>query len=364
MKRWLLLLCGGLLAAQEAAPFAEEGSRWWMPTGLLRAETEHFDLGPGKEPIHRQRARLHLRWEIGEGPFQLLLGSVHSLSSTSNQKDIPWFENLRSNGSGLDLAAVKVQGFREGGGGELSGGLIENPLIVGESLWDPQLRVIGGSGRLLWRNESVEELGLRAVAGDVRLIDGGRVKLSAGQAVFRLNTGAVRWTAHAGEWRLEPRQEDAWKFLRQNPGTSITTYGVYGSSSTTVAAYPSTSFDFRVWGFGLDSQGPLPFEIKAQRHTHTHLSDRGEELQVWIGSPRRAWWPQAGWIRQRLDDTGALASVNGDQWWFHANADGNLYVLALNLPRRWRLEGRHMDQVRRGTTTKITRESLALIARF
>jgi hypothetical protein len=368
MKLWPLLLCGGLLAAQEApaqaAPFSEEGTAWWLPSGILRAETERFDLGPGKEPIHRQRAQLHLRWELGQGPFQLLLGSAHSMSSTSNQKDIPWFENMRSNGSSLDLAAIKLQGLREAGGGELSAGLVENPLWVGESLWDPQLRVLGGSGRLFWRNESIEELGLRAIAGDVRLIEGGRVKLAAGQMIFRLNTGAVRWTLHAGEWRLEPRQEDASKFLRQNPGSYTTAYGSYGASSTTTLMYPDPSFHYRLWGLGADSQGPFPFEIKAQRQLRTGSSDRGEELQIWLGSPRRAWWPQAGWIRQRLDDAGALASVNGDQWWFHANADGNLYVLALNLPHRWRLEGRHMDQVRRGATTHVIRESLALIARF
>lgn len=363
----LLPFCTCTLLAQaggeEDRPFVEETPRWWMPAGLLRLERERFDLEPGKPDFERTRARLHLRWEGGGDHLRWLLGSLHGLSNERNAEDLPRFENLRSNGSSLDLASLQLRGLGDSMGGDVQAGLLENPLLASEALWDPNLRVIGGGGRVFWRGESVEELGLRAVSGQVRLLAGGRVELAAAQAVFRFDTGPFQWTLHGGDWRMTARQEDAAAFHRQNPTGAVTAYTGYGGAST-LMGYPDPQFTYRVIGFGLAWQGLIPIEVRGQRQMRTQDGDRGEELQVWIGSPRRTWWPQAGWIRQRLDPDGALGAVNGDQWWFHSNADGNLFVLALNLPWRLRLEARHLDQVRRGSAFTTTRDTLALTLRF
>lgn len=362
MRRAFLLLAAAGLWAQET-PFSEDGQSWWKPTGSLRAEREDFRLKTKGFRWDRLRLRLKWDWELAPS-LHLQTGSFHSLSSAPNRKDLTHLENQRSNGSYLDLAALRWMPAGESLGGELSGGLVENPLLAGESLWDPNLRIWGGAGRMFWRSERVQELGLRAVAGNARLIQGGRVPLKAAQAVLRFDTGPLQWTFHGGYWRMEPRQKDAaGGFLRENPGRGITIPDPYGFP-TASTDYLTPLFQYRVAGLGLASQGPLPFEIKAQRQERTDGAGRGEELQVWIGSPRRPWWPQAAWIRQRLDAQGALASVNGDQWWFHAAADGSLYILALNLPKPWRLEARRLEQIKRGSGFTTTRNSVAVSVKF
>lgn len=365
MRLPLLLLCPALLAAQEvggaAQPFAEEATPWWRPSGLLRLERERFDLEPGRPDFDRSRARLHLRWEGGGDHLRWRLGSLHGLSDERNDQDLPRFENLRSNGSSLDLASLQAHAWSEAYGGTLEAGLMENPLLASEALWDPQLRILGAGGRAAWRSEQVEELGLRAVGGKVRLLQGGRVDLQAAQAVLRADLGPFQGTLHAGGWWMKTRPEDAPAFRRQNP---VSLQPAYGGAVGLDPAYPEPRFTFRVLGLAIAWPGPLPVELRAQRQVRSEDGARGEELQVWIGSPRRVWWPQAAWIHQRLDPNGALGSVNGDQWWFHSNADGNLFLLALNLPGRMRLEVRHLDQVRRGAAASTLRNSLALTWRF
>jgi hypothetical protein len=71
-----------------------------------------------------------------------------------------------------------------------------------------------------------------------------------------------------------------------------------------------------------------------------------------------------GYIRQQLDAAGALASVNGDQWWFHSNADGERWVIALSLPWRFRLEGSYIYQRRRDSPGPVERADLSIIRRF
>lgn len=351
MRPLLLLGLGTVLAAQEA-PFEEVAPSPWIPAWEARVSREHTDLRPPKGDFWRTRGLLRLRWTWGEdGPLRLQLGTAHAAGTDRNAENLPWFDNTRSNGSWLDVAALRYQALGPAWGLRVEGGVMENPLLLSEAAWDPALRVTGGTIQIFWRGEGrVEEVGLRAVGGQVRLLAGGRVDLQGAQAVLRLATGPLTWTAFAGPLRFEARQEDAADFRRQNPAGPL--------------GYEDPLFRFTALGLGVAASGRLPVELKAQRLTHRPSGQRGEEFQAWVGSPRRAWWPQAGYVRQRLDPLGALASVNGDQWWFHANADGQRYVLALNLPRRLRLEASVVDQLRRGAALPIRRSILALRKQF
>lgn len=357
------LLCGCALTAQESY-FKPEEKAWWRPTGSVLLTAEHFHIGDDDPPglFDRSRGILRLHWGLGaeDDLLRFEWGLVGYLGSDGNRNNLGRQDNEHSNGGAVDLAALRLQALGGSGGVELQAGLIENPLIRSESLWDGDLRILGGGGRAFFRSEegSIEEAGLRAVAGDVRLLEGGRVRLSAGQAVLRVAQGPLTWTGHWGIWRLEARQEDAPLFLRSNPGP-----GGYVDPDGG-AFYEDPRYTFRVVGLGVKLDGELPIEIKALRHDNQESLGRGEELQIWLGSPTRVWWPQAGYIRQRLDAAGALASVNGDQWWFHANADGGRYVLGLNLPQRWRLQVDHVQQKRRDNPGAITRTGLSLSKRF
>ncbi|HJU84570.1 MAG TPA: hypothetical protein VJ600_10195 [Holophagaceae bacterium] len=352
----LLLATAALgLGAQEY--FKEPVRDPWTPAWELWSFSERTDLVDPAPDFSRTRGRLRLRWTFGEDTdtFQLRLGSAHNLGSDSNRDNIRWFDNEPSNGSRLDIAALRVQGLGASFGGQVEGGLVENPLIASESLWDGDLRVIGGSGSAFWRGAGgeglrLDEIGLRGVGGKVRLMDGGRVDLKAGQLVVKASAAGVDVTLHGGVWDFEARQEDAPLFRRQNPA------GPEG--------YSDPRFRFLVYGAGISLPFEVPVELKALRHTNRDTRDRGEEFQAWAGSPTRVWWPQVGYIRQRLDATGALASVNGDLWWFHAAADGQRYVAALNLPQRWRLELSRVEQTRRGLEYPVIRSGISLIKRF
>jgi hypothetical protein len=352
----------GVAALGQDVPFQEEKEAWWRPAYALWVTSEHFHLGDDAPPtlIDRTRGALRLRWHLGEEdePVRGEVGLVGYLGSDSNKHNLPWGDNEHSNGGALDVATLRLRGAASWGVLEAKGGLMENPLLSSESLWDGDLRVIGGSGRAFLRNDTFEEVGVRVVGGEVRLLKGGRVHLSAGQAVLRFQTGPFTWTAHGGTWRMEAQQEDAYWFLRSNPGPGGVVYQNPGWT------YGDPLFRFTVFGAGVQVDEGLPFEVKALRHDN-HDGGRGQELQVWVGSRTRAWWPQAGYIRQQLDANGALASVNGDQWWFHANADGERYVLALNLPQKWRVQADYVQQYRRDAPgLPITRTGLSVIKRF
>jgi hypothetical protein len=360
MRRALFLpvFLAARLGAQEV-PFQEETPNPWLPAWEFRAQREHFRLRTGE--IWRTRSQLRLRWTLeGEGPFSLSVGSAHALGTDHNATNLPWFEDSASRGSWLDVAALRWHRGGASSQAQLEAGLVENPLLLSEAAWDPILRILGVGGQVAWQGEGfLEEASLRAVAGQVRLIAGGRVGIQGLQGVLRLATGPIQWTTFVGGLDLRPRQEDAPGFLRQNPGATGGGGG-YGTGST----YASLKYAYLCYGLGFGSQGPFPFEVKAQRLVHQESKQVGEEFQAWVGSPRRPWWPQAGYIRQRLDPYGALASVNGDQWWFHANADGQRYALALNLPARWRVEASVVDQVRRGTTFVVRRGGVSVVKRF
>ncbi|HET6330016.1 MAG TPA: hypothetical protein VFF76_04435 [Holophagaceae bacterium] len=370
MRLSALLCCAALglpLSAQEY--FKEEKPDPWIPAWELTAQAERQNLPPGALPnFDRSDARLRLRWTLGsEDGFQFKAGTISYLGSDGNSKNLLRQDNQPSNGSRLDLAGLRFAHFTESAGVELQGGLVENPMLASETLWDPNLRVIGGGGRVFLRTETVlEEAGLRGVAGEVRLLYGGRVRLRAGQAVARLVLGAVTATVHGGLWDLQPRQEDAPLFLRQNGGAGwgpngyYGNYGVYGNAG----GYADPHYRYEVYGAQLDWDMAVPASVSAQRQKRQEDGDIGQDFQLWVGSPTRRWWPQAGLIHQIVDTDGALGSLNGDRWWFHSDASGNRYILALNLPQRWRVSAEYMKQTRTGGNYLYTRTDLVLQKRF
>ena len=369
--RGLTLFCcmtlGLPLVAQEY--FKEVRPDPWLPTWEMTAQAERENVPPGGMPdFERLDARLRLRWSFGEEEgFQFKAGTVSYLGSDGNAKNLARQDNQPSNGSRLDLAELRFAHFTDLNGVELQGGLMENPMLASETLWDPNLRIIGGGGRVFLRTESVvEEAGLRGVAGEVRLLEGGRVRIRAGQAVVRLLLGPVTATVHGGLWNLRPRQEDAPLFLRQNSGGGLTpngTYGNYGAYGN-AGGYTDPSYRYEAYGAQLDWDAAVPVTVSAQRQQRQEDGDIGQDFQVWIGSPSRRWWPQAGFIRQVLDTDGALGSLNGDRWWFHSDASGDRYVLALNLPKRWRISLEHMNQIRNQSGASYARTDFVLQKRF
>lgn len=349
------MLSGGSLLAQDAF-FKKPDQKWWLPAWELNAWYDDIDRGPGRSAIIRDRSRLRLRWQIGEDDawIQFRAGSAHYIGSDGNRFNLARFDNEPSNGSRLDLAELRIQGFSAKTGGELHGGLVENGLISTESIWDPDLRVIGGFGRAYFRSPEgfVEEIGIRSTIGNVRLLDGGRVEIAAVQGIAKFSTGQVSWTFFGGPWNMKARQEDLARFHRQNPLTDPEYYDV------------ATNFPLTTYGAVISNSTIFPFEIKALRHLNRSTKEEGGELQVFLGSRTRKWYPQFGWVRQVMSPSSQLASSNGDIWWFHANADGSRYIVALPLPQKWLVQYSFLNQRLRGAKDPLKMHRVDVIKRF
>ncbi len=362
-----LLLASSSLVAQDTvlnegqspdstSYFKEPERKWWLPTWELNGWHEDIDRGPGKPAIIRDRSRLRLRWQIGEddGWIQFRVGSAHYIGSDGNRNNLARFDNEPSNGSRLDLADLRLQGFNANGGAELHGGIVENGLLSTESIWDPDLRVIGGFGRAFFRSPDglFDEIGIRAITGDARLLEGGRVNIAAIQGVAKFTIGQVSWTFFGGPWNLKAREQDLAKFHRQNPITDPEYYN------------PTTNYPLTTYGLAVSASTGFPFEIKALRHTNRTTREVGGELQVFLGSRTRKWFPQIGWVRQIMAPSSQLGSVNGDLWWFHANADGSRYIAALALPRKWLVQYSYLDQRLRSAKDALTTHRVDVVKRF
>jgi hypothetical protein len=369
------LVCAALTLRAQQAYFQEEKPDPWAPAWELTAQAERQNLPPGLQDFSRSDLRLRFRWtfDLSNG-FELKAGSASYLGSDGDAKNLSRMDNQPSNGSRLDLAELRWSRLGESAGVELQGGLVDNPMLASETLWDPELRIIGGAGRAFYRTESVvEELGLRGAGGEARLLNGGRVRIRAGQAVARFAFGAVTLTFHGGLWDLTPRQQDAPSFLRQNGGAGLapdgTVYGDYGTYGNT-GGYETPRYRYEVYGAQADWDAEIPVRVAAQRQRRQEDGDTGQDFQVWVGSPTRRWWPQAGFIHQIIDRDGALGSLNGDRWWYHSYASGDRYVLALNLPKQWRVSVEYMSQTRSGnpgygaSAPTYTRTDLVVKKRF
>lgn len=343
----LLLPC--FLCAQEAA-FPEKASSPWAPAWELTLRGDRIDwLGPGAHQEQRGSARLRLRWEWESGAWSGALGSWAAVGTDSNDRNQDWYDHQPSNGARLDAAWIQFAARGPSGFFELKAGHQENPLLAQESFWDRDLRLTGASLRLAWRSEHVPELGLRLAGGRVRTLIDGDVALAAAQLVARLETGPLAWTAHAGRWSL---RWDASAHRERPLG-----YVYYGNERQ--------KLDLDVAGLGVAWHGLLPVELKGVVHRDPDSRQDGAEFQAWIGSRSRRWWPQVGYVWQRFEARGTLPPVNGDDWWFVADARGPRWEAALALPGRWLLVATYVRHARYAAYTyPVDRRLLQAIKRF
>lgn len=342
------LLMGASLWGQEAY-FEEDKPKPWVPAWELSLRADQVK-GVGDEAVllNRSLARLRLRWDFVQGVWSGALGTWAGVGSDGNRFNIPRYDQQPSNGVRLDSAWIQLGLRSEAGFAELRLGHQENPLLTQESLWDKDLRITGASARLAWRSERVNELGLRAVVGRVRTVPDGRVMLQGVQALAAFGTGELDWVFHASRWTIG-----------------------FDPSTARESAYPGLVKDARqelsleAYGAGLTWHARLPVELKAYQHRDPITGEDGGEVQAWLGSRNRVWWPQFGWIYQRFDRRGTFHPLNGDDWWFMWNARGPRYEMALPLPRRWLLIAtvlRHNPY--EGPAYPIERRMLQLVKRF
>jgi hypothetical protein len=319
VKILALLVCLPL-AAQEPGYFPEEAKNPWVPAWEFSLRHDRVAGLTGEETDFQQtRGRLRLRWTWESGPWEASLGSWHSLGEAPRDLDQERYENQPSSGSRLDLAQLRCSGARGSWFGDLRVGLQENLLISHESWWDKDLRVLGLGLRAGFKGEdALQEFGLRGISGRVPTLLGGHVDLTAVQAVLAVDTGPLSWTFHASRWDLawDATHDRERPLPGQDPRTrqKVRLDAVGGSV---------------VWN------GPLPVEARAVSHRNPGTRDDGVEAQLWIGSRRRVWWPQADYVWQRFGRTGTFSPVNGDDWWWISNARGPRYEVALPLPAKW-----------------------------
>lgn len=341
-------LCTTMALAGQEAYFKETPASAWVPAWELTLRGDRIDVPEeGRRLLERSSVRLRLRWTWEEGPWSAALGSWSALGSDPNRLNVERYDQQPSNGTRLDAAWVQARGASDLGFVELRLGHQENPLLSQESLWDKDLRITGATLRAAFRGESLQELGVRATAGRVATLQDGNVVLAAAQAVVRVDTGPLTWTAHAGRWRLR------WD------ATAHRERGLPGSTDLR----PELAQD--VLGAAVTWHGVLPVELKAIRHRDPDTKQEGAEFQAWLGSRNRPWWPQVGYVWQRFEARGTFTPLNGDDWWFIANARGPRYEAALPLPRKWLLVATYLRH--RSTlpwTYPVDRRLLQLVKRF
>lgn len=347
--RVAVLLCIPLSLAAQDTFFKETATNPWAPAWELTLRGDRIDVpDEGRRLVERSSARLRLRWTWEQGPWSATLGSWSALGSDGNRFNVERYDQQPSNGTRLDAAWVQVRGASDLGFVELRLGHQENPLLAQESLWDKDLRLTGASLRAAFRGETLQELGFRATAGRVATLQGGNVDLVAAQAVARIDTGPLSWTAHGGRWVLR-----------------------WDATAHRERSLPAASSGNRqqltqdVLGAGVTWHATLPLELKAIRHRDPESGDEGAEFQAWVGSRGRPWWPQLGYVWQRFELRGTFTPVNGDDWWFIANARGPRYEAALPLPRKWLLVAtyvRHRSYM--PWTYPVDRRLLQVIKRF
>lgn len=338
-------------AAQEPVYFSEQETPWWMPKGQLDVTSERIRIVPYYPNLRldRSRARLELGWKsaLGFGVGEVALRS--SLGSDGNAFNAPRYDQEPSNGVWLQRASITLPVARESYFGELVLGLQGNPLLSQESLWDHDLALVGVGLRAAFRQEEagVQEAGLRMVKGRVRTFPGETTDLTAIQGVFRFETGAYAWTAHAGRWEL------GWDVGRNRFKSAVDPEDTRRQNLRLDAL-----------GFGVQNTGSWPWELRGIHHRNPATGATGGEFQAWLGSRAYLWRPQLGYIWQRFDFTGTLMPVNGDEWWFTRGARGPRYLLVLPLPHQLRLTLSYLRQQRYGDDDVLERTALSLQWQF
>jgi hypothetical protein len=319
-RLWIACFAALGLGAQEPAYFKEEPAAWWKPTGELRLLGDRLRVdGYPSAGFDRGGARLLLRWEPAWAWGRFVLGTRHQVASDPNRLNPERYDQERSNDHRVKLAFLTVEARDERGHAELRVGLQDNPMLTQESLWDRDLSLLGlglSAGSRV-AALGIEEVGVWGVAGRVQTVPGARVDLFAAQGVLKGEVGPVAWTLHGGRWDV--RWDGDAHRLRPLPGSLP-------------GLRQRMTFD--VVGVGIRLDGPVPVESRWISHRNRHSREDGEELQLFVGSRSRTWWPQVGYVWQRYEPTGTPYPVNGDDWWYVSNAKGPRWLLALPLPRR------------------------------
>ncbi|MBI4913311.1 MAG: hypothetical protein HY823_11275 [Acidobacteria bacterium] len=336
--------------AQEPAYFTEEKAHWWRPQGELRLRADRFrsDEYPS-EGFDRAGVRLRLGWAWEWSWGRAVLASRHAAGNDPRSLNRARYDQEPSNGNWIETARLDFFTGGDGGFATLRLGLQDNPLLSHQSVWDPDLSLTGASLLASMRHEGLglQEAGLRAAVGRVRSFPGWDLDLSAGQAVVRWDWEPTAWTLHAGRWELR-WTGDLHRF-RPVPG------GKAGQRQKLTLDTAGAGF---VW------QTLHPLELRWIRQRNPDTASDGEEFQVFLGGRRRPWIPQVGYVWQRFGPTGTLPPVNGDEWWWIANAKGPRWLLALPLPRGWLLQATTMRHLWLKDGETITRSTVSLTKRF
>jgi len=350
IPRWSLFLAALAAFGQEAVPFTPEPVDPWRPVWELTVRGDRLsDPADAAEAFRRASVQLRLRWAWDLDALHLEAGTRSATGSDGNRFNAPRWDQQPSNGTQLDLARGAVSWVSERAFGSLSLGLQENGLLASQAIWDRDLRFLGAEGRFGVRDSAgrVQEAGVRAVAGRVRTILGGRVDLAAGQAVLKLDTGPWSWSAHVGRWTLawDPADER----LRRLPGHDPFARQRLTLDAAGAAGRWNTVFPLEARWFGARNRD---------------TGETSEEIQAVAGSRERVYWPQVTFTWQRLSSTGTLYPVNGDEWWFYRRARGPRLDLSLPLPGHWIATLVHLRQTADGEDYRITRTMLVLMKRF
>jgi hypothetical protein len=348
--RWIPPLITLLAFGQEVSPFPQDSPRPWKPAWELTFRGDELsDPVESLESFRRSSVQLRLRWTWEGDGFRLVGGTRSALGSDGNQYNAPRWDQQPSNGTQVDVAHGDASWISDRTFATLSLGFQENGLLVSQAIWDRDLRFLGVGGMAGFRGTGsvFQELGVRGQAGRVRNILGGRVDVTAGQVILKLETGPWSWAGHAGRWNLSWDAGD--ERLRRLPGhdplgRQRMTLNVAGASAT--------------WNT------ILPFEARWFGAKNVDTGETSEEVQVALGSRERIYWPQVSLTRQRLSSTGTLYAVNGDEWWFYRRARGHRLDLALPLPGGWTISLVRIQQRDDADSYEVARNMLVLIKRF
>jgi hypothetical protein len=350
IHRWTLWLAATLAFGQETVPFSEEPARPWTPAWELVLRSDQLENPKeASEGFHRVDAQLRLRWTWDLDAFRLVAGTRSAVGSDGNAFNAPRWDQQPSNGTQVDVAHGEVSWLRERAFGTLRLGLQENGLLASQALWDRDLRFLGLGGGLGIRGAAgdLQEAGLRVAVGQVPNVLGGQMRVAAGQAVLKLDTGPWSWTAHAGRWALswdagvERRRALPHHDPAQRQQLSMDALGAASRWNTI-----------------------LPLELRWFHGRNRESGETSEEVQGTIGSRERPYWPQVSITWQRLSSTGTLYPVNGDEWWFYRATKGHRADLALPLRGGWIASLVYLRQRRDGEDYPINRRMLVLQKRF
>ena len=348
--RWTLPLIAVIASGQEALPFPADVSEPWKPAWELTLRSDQL-ANPGETASSFQRTDLQLRlrgsWDWDS--LRLVAGTRSAMGSDGNRFNGARWDQQPSNGTQVDVAHGDLSWVSGRTFAAVNLGFQENGLLASQAIWDRNLRLLGAGGMVGFRGTDgvLQEAGLRAVAGRVRTILGGRVDLAAAQVVLKLDTGPWSWAAHAGRWDLswDPGVER----LRQLPGHNP----LERQNQSLNAAGASTTWNTI-----------LPFEARWFAARNRATGESSEEIQAAIGSRERTYWPQVSFTYQRLSPTGTLYAVNGDEWWFYRSARGHRIDVSLPLPGRWLASLAYLRQRADGEDYLVSRTLVGLAKRF